>query len=63
MIASALAIAGAILSLLAWWAKNRGKTRQERLDEEIERRNQLRKESIDKWAETLRGNSWWVNRK
>jgi len=63
MIGSALAIAGAILSLSAWWAKNRAKTRQERQDEEIEKRNELRKASIDKWAETLRGNSWWVNRK
>lgn len=62
MIGSALAIAGAIFSLWVWWVKNRAKTRREKIDEEIERRNQLRKERIDSWVDTIRGDSWWHRR-
>ena len=47
MIEAVLAIAGALIGGWLWWLRNRSKTRLQKIDAEIEERNEKRKEAID----------------
>ena len=49
MIEGILAIAGSLIGAWLWWLRNRAKTRQQKVDEEIDERNQRRKGAIDGW--------------
>jgi len=60
MIEAVLAIAGALFGGWFWWLKNRAKTRLQKSDEEIEARNEKRKESIDGWVRGIDRDSWWI---
>jgi len=62
MIGSVLALAGALIGAWLWWLKNRAKTRLQKLDEEIEARNEKRKKVVDGWVRGVERNSWWVDR-
>jgi hypothetical protein len=62
MIEAVLAIAGALLGGWLWWLKNRAKTRLQKSDEEIEARNEKRKESIDGWVRGIDRDGWWIRR-
>jgi hypothetical protein len=62
MIEAVLAIAGALLGGWLWWLKNRAKTRLQKSDEEIEVRNEKRKESIDGWVRGIDRDGWWIRR-
>ncbi|NCX23875.1 MAG: hypothetical protein EBX17_11955 [Betaproteobacteria bacterium] len=62
MIEAILAIAGSVLGAWLWWLKNRAKTRLQKSDEEIEKRNEKRKASIDGWVRGVDRNGWWIDR-
>lgn len=62
MIEAVLAIAGALLGGWVWWLKNRAKTRLQKSDDEIEARNEKRKESIDGWVRGIDRDGWWIRR-
>ena len=62
MIEAVLVIAGALLGGWVWWLKNRAKTRLQKSDDEIEARNEKRKESIDGWVRGIDRDGWWIRR-
>jgi hypothetical protein len=59
VIEAALAIAGALAGAWFWWLKNRSKTRLQKTDEEIEKRNEQRKKNIDGWLRGSDHNAFW----
>jgi len=62
MIEAVLAIAGALIGGWLWWLRNRSKTRLQKIDAEIEERNEKRKEAIDGWVRGIDRNGWWIDR-
>lgn len=62
MIEGVLALAGALVGAWLWWLKHRAKTRLQKGDEEIEAKNDKRKEAIDGWVRGAGGTSWWIDR-
>ncbi|NBW15328.1 MAG: hypothetical protein EBR82_45770 [Caulobacteraceae bacterium] len=62
MIEAVLAIAGALIGGWLWWLRNRAKTRLQKIDAEIEERNEKRKEAIDGWVRGIDRNGWWIDR-
>lgn len=62
MIEAVLAIAGALIGGWLWWIRNRAKTRLQKIDAEIEERNEKRKEAIDGWVRGIDRNGWWIDR-
>lgn len=62
MIEAILAIAGSLFGAFVWWLKNRAKTRLQKTDEEIEARNEKRKEAIDGWVRGVDRNAFWIDR-
>ena len=62
MIEAILAIAGSLVGAWLWWLKNRAKTRLQKSDEEIQSRNEKRKNAIDGWVRGIDRNGWWIDR-
>jgi len=62
MIEGVLAVAGALAGAWLWWLRNRAKTRQQKIEEEINERNQGRKGAIDGWVRGVDRDGWWINR-
>ena len=62
MIEAVLALAGVLAGIWLWFLKNRAKDRLQKIDEEVEGRNEKRKKSIDGWVRGVGGTSWWIDR-
>jgi hypothetical protein len=49
MFEAAIASLAGVIGIIAWWTKNRAKTRKERDDEEIAYKRRLRDTEVDSW--------------